>query len=225
MSQVRLKAARIRASIGDLERAEILLRGPAPQDVSRACCGELVASRALYLAAMGNLSAARSTAREAQETSSYIDTQSLSGLALAIVDLQERQEIRLTEATHKTLARVLRLGQLDALVLACRAYPQLAASAATDQSFAPELTKMFAGSQDVDIGRAAGLEMPRELQRHEGLSVREREVYELLAQGRTNREISKTLFISESTTKVHVRHIYEKLGVHTRAEATAAKLP
>jgi DNA-binding NarL/FixJ family response regulator len=76
----------------------------------------------------------------------------------------------------------------------------------------------------VDIGRAAGLDMPRELRRHEGLSTREREVYELLAQGRTNREIAKTLFISESTTKVHVRHIYEKLGVHSRAEATAANV-
>jgi DNA-binding NarL/FixJ family response regulator len=61
--------------------------------------------------------------------------------------------------------------------------------------------------------------MPRELQRSEGLSAREREVYEHLVQGRTNREIASALFISESTTKVHVRHIFEKLGVHSRAEA------
>jgi Response regulator containing a CheY-like receiver domain and an HTH DNA-binding domain len=61
--------------------------------------------------------------------------------------------------------------------------------------------------------------MPRELRRSETLSPREREVHELLAQGRSNREIAKTLFISESTVKVHVRHILEKLGVHTRTEA------
>ena len=42
------------------------------------------------------------------------------------------------------------------------------------------------------------------------------------AEGRSNREIAKTLFISESTAKVHVRHIFEKLGVHTRAEAARA---
>jgi DNA-binding NarL/FixJ family response regulator len=54
------------------------------------------------------------------------------------------------------------------------------------------------------------------------LSHREREVYELLAQGRSNRDIARTLFISESTTKVHVRHIFEKLGVRSRAEAASA---
>jgi DNA-binding NarL/FixJ family response regulator len=42
--------------------------------------------------------------------------------------------------------------------------------------------------------------------------------------GRSNRDIARTLFISESTTKVHVRHIYEKLGVHTRAELARTAL-
>ena len=64
--------------------------------------------------------------------------------------------------------------------------------------------------------------MPRVLRRSEPLSGREREVYELVIQGRSNKEIAQTLFISESTAKVHVRHIFEKLGVHTRAEAARA---
>jgi DNA-binding CsgD family transcriptional regulator len=81
---------------------------------------------------------------------------------------------------------------------------------------------LFSISHDISLGRHAGLDMPREFRRSEGLSPREREVHELLAQGRTNREIAKALFISESTTKVHVRHVFEKLGVHTRAEAAAA---
>jgi DNA-binding NarL/FixJ family response regulator len=41
----------------------------------------------------------------------------------------------------------------------------------------------------------------------------------LIAQGLRNPEIAKALFISQSTTKVHVRHVLEKLGVRTRAEA------
>jgi two-component system nitrate/nitrite response regulator NarL len=47
------------------------------------------------------------------------------------------------------------------------------------------------------------------------------EVLGLLARGFRNRDIAKALVISESTTKVHVRHILEKLGVRTRTEAAS----
>ena len=40
-----------------------------------------------------------------------------------------------------------------------------------------------------------------------------------MARGFRNREIANALVISESTTKVHVRHVLEKLGARTRAEA------
>src|SRR6266850_711260 len=53
------------------------------------------------------------------------------------------------------------------------------------------------------------------------LSPREMEVLQLLARGFRNREIAKALVISDSTTKVHVRHILEKMGVRTRTEAVA----
>jgi DNA-binding CsgD family transcriptional regulator/tetratricopeptide (TPR) repeat protein len=52
-----------------------------------------------------------------------------------------------------------------------------------------------------------------------GLTLREREVLALLATGRTNPEIAKTLFISPKTASVHVSNILAKLGVASRVEA------
>ena len=54
-----------------------------------------------------------------------------------------------------------------------------------------------------------------------GLTPREREVLTLVADGRTNRQIAETLFISESTAGVHVSNILGKLGVANRVEAAA----
>jgi DNA-binding NarL/FixJ family response regulator len=50
----------------------------------------------------------------------------------------------------------------------------------------------------------------------ERLSPREREVFDLLRQGLSNRQIAEILFISESTVKVHAHHIYDKLGTRSR---------
>jgi ATP/maltotriose-dependent transcriptional regulator MalT len=54
-----------------------------------------------------------------------------------------------------------------------------------------------------------------------GLTPREREVLLLVAEGRTNREIGATLFMSEKTASVHVSRILAKLGVGGRVEAAA----
>ena len=54
-----------------------------------------------------------------------------------------------------------------------------------------------------------------------GLTQRELEVLELLALGRTNRQIGEELFISGNTAGVHVSNILGKLGASSRAEAAA----
>jgi len=54
-----------------------------------------------------------------------------------------------------------------------------------------------------------------------GLSAREREVLTLLSSGKTNRMIAGELFISEKTVARHVSNIFTKLGLSSRAEATA----
>jgi DNA-binding NarL/FixJ family response regulator len=47
-------------------------------------------------------------------------------------------------------------------------------------------------------------------------------VLRLVAEGRTNRQIAESLFISAKTASVHVSNILAKLGVANRAEAGAA---
>jgi len=53
------------------------------------------------------------------------------------------------------------------------------------------------------------------------LTEREEQVLKLLANGLSNREISRHLMISESTVENHINHIYAKLGVSNRAQAVA----
>lgn len=53
----------------------------------------------------------------------------------------------------------------------------------------------------------------------EPLTGREIEVLRLLAQGKSNKEIAGTLNIAEQTTKTHVSHILDKLGVPSRTQA------
>jgi DNA-binding CsgD family transcriptional regulator len=53
------------------------------------------------------------------------------------------------------------------------------------------------------------------------LTPREREVLEIIAQGRDNNEIANRLKISEKTVRNHVSIIFDKLGVRTRTQAVA----
>jgi two-component system NarL family response regulator len=56
---------------------------------------------------------------------------------------------------------------------------------------------------------------------NEPLTRREQEVLELLARGRSNKEIASTLSISEPTVKTHLRSLFGKLDVLSRTEAIA----
>ncbi|MEV0414274.1 response regulator transcription factor [Streptomyces sp. NPDC050448] len=55
----------------------------------------------------------------------------------------------------------------------------------------------------------------------EALTKRELEVLQLVADGLSNQQISKKLFLSQATVKSHLVHIYAKLGVDSRTSAVA----
>jgi len=54
--------------------------------------------------------------------------------------------------------------------------------------------------------------------REQGLTAAERRVADLVAEGRTNREVAAALFLGERTVASHLTHIYAKLGVRSRTE-------
>ncbi|KOU63708.1 LuxR family transcriptional regulator [Streptomyces sp. WM4235] len=56
----------------------------------------------------------------------------------------------------------------------------------------------------------------------EALTKRELEVLQLVADGLSNQQISKRLFLSQATVKSHLVHVYAKLGVDSRTAAVAA---
>lgn len=51
------------------------------------------------------------------------------------------------------------------------------------------------------------------------LTKREREVFELLVQDQTTKDIAQQLFISEKTVRNHISNVIQKLGVKGRAQA------
>jgi DNA-binding CsgD family transcriptional regulator len=218
-----IQEIKLRIASGDLQRASVLSQRELPDSLGPSLRGEFLAHRGLVFAALGETHRAAKALRDASRFDGYIETKFLCDLGTTICELKGLTNGAKAHCVE-VLMRTYEEGHLDAIVTAARAFPDLVRAGSTSDEGVRVLTKVLSASSDVDIGRRAGLQMPRELRRPEQLSARERQVYELIVQGQSNKAIARTLFISESTAKVHVRHIYEKLGVHTRAELARTSL-
>jgi DNA-binding NarL/FixJ family response regulator len=84
--------------------------------------------------------------------------------------------------------------------------------AAGDALLSPAITKRVI-KQFTRIPRAAP---PKEL---DELTAREQDILLLIAGGLSNAEIGRQLYISETTVKTHVTHIFQKLGLRDRVQA------
>lgn len=213
-----IQRARAYASVGDLERAsDVLSLGPV-ESLPGATRGEFIGWQALFTAIQGDTREATRMVENARRASRDLETRALSHIAEAVIALNHHAD----DATVAQLRAAIATGMLDPVVIAIRAAPHLGAFMAEQARWRSFLQQLLVASRDVSLAASLGLKVPRAAKTRAALSPRETEVHELLAQGLTNEEIAKLLYISLSTTKVHVKHIYEKLGVRSRLEAARA---
>lgn len=75
-----------------------------------------------------------------------------------------------------------------------------------------------------NMGQSQQTDIVCQIKTLDPLTVREQEVLQLILSGKSNREIAGALFISESTVKTHVRNIFSKYDVGSRAELISTLL-
>jgi LuxR family maltose regulon positive regulatory protein len=213
-----IQRARLYASVGDLRRAQdVLALGPAPNG-SRGLSGEFLGWQALLHSASGEFDAALELASEAQKASRGFEVAALSSVTKAVTALSGEGG----ESWESCIAAAIATGAWDPILIAVRAVGDLGRQIAAQRSTGNWLRRILVQSSDASLAALIGLRVPRSAKPKQKLTPRETEVHELLANGLTNEEIANSLYISVSTTKVHVKHIYDKLGVRSRLEAARA---
>jgi DNA-binding CsgD family transcriptional regulator/tetratricopeptide (TPR) repeat protein len=216
---VPIQRARLYASVGDLQRALDVLALVSIPDGPRGLQGEVFGWKGLFHAAIGDFDVALRLATDAQATSRGLEASVLASLSKAIAALASPGP---HPEVDTYIAGAIATGAWDPILIAVRAIPDLGRHIAKQQTSADWLRRILALSSDSSLAAAIGLRIPRTAKPKQNLTPRESEVHELLAQGLTNEEIARLLYISLSTTKVHVKHIFEKLGVRSRLEAARA---
>lgn len=123
------------------------------------------------------------------------------------------------------LDRLVEVGK-GVVVLGHDLRPDLAAralehGALTVVSMACDVEDLVSAVESVHAGETADLGAPAQewLAQTEGLTEREANILELVAQGLTNAEIAQRLFLSINTVKTYIRTAYRKMGVDRRSQA------
>jgi LuxR family transcriptional regulator, maltose regulon positive regulatory protein len=216
--------ARVHLCCGAHDRAVEVLQSRDPRFTSPGMEGDYLATHALALACCGRIADARSLIAESESVSSHLDALALRDFARTIASYYEQGTI---DATLKAeaLGTSFATGNYDAFVCAYRAFPELLNGlpeiAVSDlRSFIDLVCSL-----DPKLAEKLGLRKRQRLAKAgAALTPREKEILDLIRQGRSNREIAKALWISESTVKVHVRHVFEKMNVRSRTEAAGLSL-
>jgi LuxR family transcriptional regulator, maltose regulon positive regulatory protein len=215
---LRIQRARLYTSLGDVQRAlDALSLGPDEHN-SQCARATFAGWQALLTTIVSDSQGPAPTADSSVAVAHSIEATALFLLARAVTSIRG-VDVELADAC---LDAAIATEAIDPVLIALRAEPTLARRAAEREETRTWLKRQLAGSRDASLARSLGIEIPRPARQKQQLTPREAEVHELLAQGLTNEEIARLLYISLSTTKVHVKHIYDKLGVRSRLEAARA---
>ena len=220
--------ALLRLAQGNTDTAATAIRRVVAETTDRLGRAKLLPAQVEIMLAVGDLQAARDAADELIEIAERYDT-----LAVRAVADHARGAVLLAEGDARAAVVALRRAwhawqELEApyetarvrvlVGLGCRALGD-------EEAAAMELDaarRVFA-----QLGAAPDLARVEALAHHEaawkahGLTERELQVLRLVATGATNHAIASQLFVAEKTVDRHVSNIFTKLGVASRAAATA----
>jgi DNA-binding CsgD family transcriptional regulator len=209
-------SARVRALLHEGRAAEACaLEPPDLTDSLPGMRGEVWASRGLALACIGRLDEAQRLAATASESTRAVEATVLSHCTRAVAALKARRPT-LTKQLRSLLRTAWDAGAVDCVVTGYRASPDLLVALLRDEETVERTGYIVGRAADQELAASIGIDPAAAVDPVSALSDRERQVYDLLCEGLTNREIAKRLFISVETVKAHAHHIYDKVGIRSR---------
>jgi DNA-binding CsgD family transcriptional regulator len=220
--------ARLRLAQGRVDAAEAAIRRAAAGAQDPVARAHLLPALVEIMCAAGDVRAARAAADELSEMADDLNAPLLRALAThaqgAVLLFESDARAALGAQRHAWTA----WQELEVPYEAARARVLigLACRALGDEETA-EMELDAARSVFEQLGAVTDLERAHALSRKApakpagGLTAREFEVLRLVATGKTNRSIAADLFLSEKTVARHVSNIFGKLGLSSRAAATA----
>jgi ATP/maltotriose-dependent transcriptional regulator MalT len=202
--------------VGDPRAAVNVTQREWPYIPSTGQYGEFLACSALARHRVGGAATDSLSRLEAAESASHENEASHLCLWVRALILCEADPERGKETLHAALEEAWKTGVLDPFVFAYRLEPTLFEALRAESTHSRrEFLERLDETGEISASDHRLLE---------DLTPREREVLDLLAASKSNREIADQLYLSEATVKVHVRHILRKLGVRTRTEAAVQRV-
>ena len=218
MSLLRVAQGRIDLALPAIRRALEEVQDPVSRTRLLPACVEI-------LIEAEDVGTARVAADELARIAARFDASYLNALAadasgaVLLAEGDPRAALATLRAAHRSwraLGVPHRAARVRTLIgVACRALGDGGSAELEFEAARGALEELGAAPDLERLARLAGSSRPG------GLSPRESEVLILVAAGKTNRVIATELFLSEKTVARHVSNIFTKLGLSSRAEATA----